>query len=445
MMKINRFVPLFFLFIILAINVFYTEKVFGAEIFGAINQYPASVRCLNGLPEVSLSWDLNSKAVYYRVQRKNVSSLAWSSVGILDSQIKTNTYKDVRWKSDYGVMTFYYRITGVSADLFLYSNEIAIKVPECRKTTTTPAPTPVVATTSPIVVKPVVATTTTPMSTTTVFTKMPPHMKWGAYAGWSNTAMSDFELLVGKKPDMEMVFVHWGNETDFPFYYGGRIRDKGRTMVLFWEATDYKRDPFNQPEYSQDAVLAGNLDAYFKRFADGAKLYGGPVILIPYSEFNGNWYPWGGTIGNNTPEKYIKSYRYLKNFFRDVPNVKFAWVPNSNSVPNTANNQMELYYPGDDVVDFVGVDGFNFGGYSFKQIFTDPLTRLKKYNKPIYIFSFATTAGLDKAKWIKDAMTIELYKYPEVAGWLWFNQNKERDWRVNSDPQSLSTFQSILP
>jgi hypothetical protein len=40
-------------------------------------------------------------------------------------------------------------------------------------------------------------------------------MKWGAYVGWQDSAMSDFESMVGKQPQMEMVFAHWGNDT-FP-------------------------------------------------------------------------------------------------------------------------------------------------------------------------------------------------------------------------------------
>jgi beta-mannanase len=163
---------------------------------------------------------------------------------------------------------------------------------------------------------------------------------------------------------------------------------------------------------------------------------------------NGNWYGWGGTVGSNSPSKVVAAYRYIHSFFADAPNVKFGWAPNANSVPNVTNNQMEAYYPGGDVVDYVGLDGFNFGGsaeQTFSQLFASPLTRLKQYGKPIMLFSMATSANSQKASWIKNAFTVELYKYPEVVGWLWFNQNKERDWRVNSDPASLETFISVLP
>ena len=219
-------------------------------------------------------------------------------------------------------------------------------------------------------------------------------------------------------------------------------------MVLFWEAVDYNRDYFSQPEYSFDAVLAGKQDAYFTKFASDAKAYGGQVILIPYSEFNGDWYPWGGTIGGNTPEKYIAAWRYIHKFFETAPNVKFGWAPNADSVPDVAANKFELYYPGDAYVDYVGVDGFNSGvpsWMSFDQVFSSALNRLAVYNKPIYIFSVGVQADARKAAWITDGFKVQLPKYPKVVGWLWFNENKRYNWLVNSDAAALAAFRAMLP
>lgn len=278
-------------------------------------------------------------------------------------------------------------------------------------------------------------------------TTMPPGVSWGAYVGWKPTDMEDFEALVGKKTDAEMVFAHFGNDPDFPLQYTTSVRDQQKTMVLFWEALDYNRDEMKQPEYSFDSVLRGDLDNYFRHFAEGAKTYGGPIILIPYSEMNGNWFPWGGTIGDNTPEKYIAAYRHIHSFFRDVPNVEFGWAVNARDVPDTPENRFENFYPGDAYVDEVGVDGFDFGGEeagSFEQLFGAPLERLKKFQKPTWIFSMGAAADPLKPLWVTDALTVGLYRHPEVCGWLWFNVNKERDWRIDQDPPTLAALQSAL-
>jgi len=271
---------------------------------------------------------------------------------------------------------------------------------------------------------------------------------WGAYVGWETGAMSEFESLLGKAPQMEMVFVHWGNEA-FPFEYTPRIKDQGRTMVIFWEALDYTREDEPQPEYSFDAVLSGKLDRYFRTFASDAKTYGGPIILIPYSEMNGDWYPWSTVREGNTPEKYIQAYQYIHKHFTDVPNVKFGFVVNNETIPNTPENQFERAYPGDMYVDVVGVDGF--AGYetetwkTFDELFRDILTRLSVYQKPIYIFSFAAAEDPRKAQWITDALSVQIPAWPEIEGFLWFNENKERDWRVNSNPDALRAFRDGFP
>jgi hypothetical protein len=49
-----------------------------------------------------------------------------------------------------------------------------------------------------------------------------------------------------------------------------------------------------------------------------------------------------------------------------------------------------------------------------------------------------------KPAWITDALTVQLAKYPRVVGWLWFNENKENNWLVNSSPAALTAFKDIL-
>lgn len=274
--------------------------------------------------------------------------------------------------------------------------------------------------------------------------KFPPWMKWGVYVGWQDNKMSDFEKLVGKSPQIESIFVDWGSNR-FPSEYTSRIKGKGRIMLLFWESCDYIEDCKSNPKYSYDAVLNGSLDDYFKKFAKEAKNYGGEIILVPYSEFNGDWYQWGVTQPGNGSQKFIQAWIHIHNIFADVPNVKFAWTPNNDSVPDTPENNFDLSYPGYQYVDIVGIDGFNRSPWeTFDQMMSNEIIRLKKYNRPIYILSMATKEDSRKAEWITDALTVQLYKYPEVKGWVWFNEDKEEDWRVNSDQKSLEAFQNAL-
>ena len=62
----------------------------------------------------------------------------------------------------------------------------------------------------------------------------------------------------------------------------------------------------------------------------------------------------------------------------------------------------------------------------------------------IIVFSFALAEGPRKAEWMEDAFLTQMPKYPLLHGWVWFNQNKERNWLVWSDEESLDIFNTIV-
>lgn len=293
---------------------------------------------------------------------------------------------------------------------------------------------------------PVLVTTSTPsaaVSPAQVIQKSP--TLWGTYTGWTPKQFKEFEAKVDNNVDLVGLFVHWGNEKDFPEEIGTWAKPLNKTLVIYWEAMDYNKKGAEDTRFSYDAINKGNWDGYIKEFAQAVKKYGGPVIIIPFEEMNGDWYPWSGTKTGNSPVTHIQAFRHIKNLFTGVNNAKFAWVVNNESVPDTADNSIHAFYPGDSYVDYVGVNGFNFGDpwESFDQIFGKPVNELKKYNKPIYIFSMACADGTEKADWIKNALN--KMKGYGISGWIWFNENKERDWRVWSDNNSLEAFRKNLP
>lgn len=259
-------------------------------------------------------------------------------------------------------------------------------------------------------------------------------LQWGTYVGYTPADLQAFEDLVGAEVDIRAIFVNW--DSPFPTSVANHLASEGKTLLLFWE----------HHGVTLDRIIAGDEDEYIKQFAAAAKASPATIMLAPLHEMNGNWDPWDGTVGNNTPEKVILAWRRMFDIFKGAPNISFAWTVNNVSVPDTPENQLENYYPGDEYVDIVGVDGFNFGRpwQNPRQVFGDVLERLNVYDKPIYILSTATAEGDRKADWIYD-FEKELSDHPEVKGWVWFHIDKERDWRVDSDPAALKAFQAIIP
>lgn len=271
------------------------------------------------------------------------------------------------------------------------------------------------------------------VSTTALFTRTEP-LLWGAYVGTTPEDITKFESLVGSPANLVAVFFGWYD--NFPLHYGNHVRDQNKTLVIFWE----------QYGVTLDQIIRGESDAMIRRFAEDARLYAGPVLLAPLHEMNGFWTPWSGVYGNNNAQKVILAWQHIHNLFQDIPNVQFVWSVNSVSIPNTEANAIPAYYPGDAYVDAVAVNGFNFGDpwMSFDMIFRDSLHELTRYNKPIYVLSVASAEGPEKAAWITDALTTEIPRHPQIVGWIWFNQNKEANWTVNSDENSLNAFRAAV-
>ena len=80
-----------------------------------------------------------------------------------------------------------------------------------------------------------------------------------------------------------------------------------------------------------------------------------------------------------------------------VDNVVWVWCPNNGSAPNETWNIPEAYYPGNDYVDWIGFDGYNFGttqtwsGWiSFFNIYNPLYQKFKNYSKPIMLGEFAS-------------------------------------------------------
>ena len=293
-----------------------------------------------------------------------------------------------------------------------------------------PAPAPTPVTPTPVTPTPPV-TPVTPVNPVTPVTPVTPTTTgklWGAYLSDGN--VSAFQTSVGKTMDMQASFNGWGDS--FP-----SSSDKTKTQIIFWEPTNV----------SLSSITSGGSDSYMSQFVGQAKAYGGPVILIPFEEMNGNWDTWDGGYGSNTPAQVVAAFKHIHDVIASVgaTNVKLGWDVNNDSVPDTSANSIANYWPGAAYVDYVCVDGFNFGSpwQTYSDVFSSVLSQVKGYNKPILITSTASSAGSQKSAWITDALN-QIYSDPSVTGFIWFNENKEQNWLVNSDSAALQAFKTAI-
>jgi len=234
------------------------------------------------------------------------------------------------------------------------------------------------------------------------------------------------------------------------------IWKRGAIPCLTWEPMYYKDGQEIMVPYRK--ILNGDYDTYITEVAHRIRLWGKPLMIRFAHEMNINRYHWGTVkedYGPDSPDIYKKMFQYVVTRFRNegARNVLWVYCPNAESIPNISYNKeatwntIQAYYPGDDFVDIIGMDGYNWGtsrmrekhGWqsrwqTFKEIFEPGYREVRRLSphKPIFVFETASVhSGGDKLKWINDALaTANEWK---LHGIVWFQINKDNDWRIQSN------------
>jgi beta-mannanase len=226
------------------------------------------------------------------------------------------------------------------------------------------------------------------------------------------------------------------------------IANQGSTTMLAWEAEDGTlADPVNQPGYTLASINEGGHDALLTTWATEIKAWGRPFMLRFAPEMNGNWNPYSEGVNGNTAGQYVLAWRHVHDLFvaNGATNVAWVWNPNidyAGSVP------LPGLYPGDAYVDEVGLDGYNWGTsqpwstwQTPQQVFDPTIADVRTFTpKPIILTEVASSElGGNKAQCIGEFFTW-LKATPAVTSFVWFEFNKETDWRVESSSASLAAF-----
>lgn len=105
------------------------------------------------------------------------------------------------------------------------------------------------------------------------------------------------------------------------------------------------------------AGAAGNFDSYFRTLAQNMvnRGLGGSIIRLGW-EANGNWFPWAAAPD---PASWKAFYRRVVATMRSVPGTAFAFDWNAASSAAGTNLTLDAFYPGNDVVDIVGLDAYD--------------------------------------------------------------------------------------
>ncbi|OGC14344.1 hypothetical protein A3J90_05310 [candidate division WOR-1 bacterium RIFOXYC2_FULL_37_10] len=292
---------------------------------------------------------------------------------------------------------------------------------------------------------------------------------------WETTSadLEKFEEITGKHLTIVAsyrAFSYDGNPYYFPFNTYKTVKKNNSMLFLSWEPRDW--DQANPLYYKQSLlpdIIAGKYDEYLDKWAKDIKSLNTPIFLRFAHEMNIENLSWSGAKnggGKKGAETYIAAYRHVHDCFATsgVKNVIWVWTPIKWGIPFEPWNHYTNYYPGNDYVDVIAMDEYNWGAsqpWSHWQSFNDIYWQLYSElinlypSKPLIIGEFSSSEkGGDKSKWIKEAFRDIKEKYPKIKAFIWFHVDNQgerinnvlenTDWRINSSPESIFAAKEAL-
>ena len=264
----------------------------------------------------------------------------------------------------------------------------------------------------------------------------------GAFVGTGTLA--GFETELGRQLAINHSFVGWSQDWTTLL---ASLASGGRIPLVTWEAWD---GTVGAPLAS---IIGGSYDSMITARAQAVRAFGKTFFLRWGHEMNGNWYPWAGASNGATlaaTATFIAAYRHIHDLFVAAGATNALWIfcPNVDSVPGDAWNQWPNYYPGDAYVDWMGFDGYNWGTVmttstwqTFPAIASRIYAGLAAKGKPIMIPETASAElGGDKSAWISGMLPSLESMFPAIKAVLWFEMNKETDWRIESSAGARGAF-----
>ncbi|MFO7947654.1 MAG: glycosyl hydrolase [Armatimonadota bacterium] len=268
----------------------------------------------------------------------------------------------------------------------------------------------------------------------------------GAYIELDHVVDGDIEAfaeMTGRPHATYFRYVGYGRP--FPYKWVKELKSRGIAPHIAWEP-------------NRGLQMVKN-DEYLRGWAEAARHADVPIFLRYASEMNGTWQNYSGN-----PELYIQKWRIVYRVMKSVaPKVVMVWCPFA-----TPRTTIPDYYPGDEYVDWVGVNIYSVvhqDGDLTKPPTEDPVALLRyvydRYadTKPIAVCEYGATHfcrasqsdvtdfAVEKMKRMYKAL---VERFPRVRMINWFSVDAigsslaDNNYSVTANEHVLETYRELI-
>jgi hypothetical protein len=263
---------------------------------------------------------------------------------------------------------------------------------------------------------------------------------WGASVtdtGSWDASVAAHEANIGRRLEIAHNYHQWGDA--FPTAAEKAVAARGTDLFLAWK-----------PSVPWRAVANGSQDAVIDAAASRVAAHGRRVYLAFHHEPEDQVGSSYGSAGD-----YAAAFRHVVQRFRARGVGNVTWVWNVMGAQKWYGLYTGGLYPGDDVVDWIAWDPYNWGAcrgeawasfWAVVRPFYDWLGAHGHGDKPFMLGEYGTVDDPGqpgrKATWF--ARQIEqLGNFPNLRALVYFDRNQDCDWRVGSAPGSLGAYRVL--
>lgn len=154
-----------------------------------------------------------------------------------------------------------------------------------------------------------------------------------------------------------------------------------------------------------------------------------PVLFRPWHEHTGSWFWWGEALC--TPEQYKALWEMTRKVFDDKNIDNVVWVYSPDKVKS--EEQYLERYPGDSLVDVMGIDIYAFGAEEGVEPFRelaktglDIATKVAADHGKMLAFTETGLESLPVADWYSQVLMPAIDSYPIAFVCVWRNAKSDR-------------------
>ncbi|GGL56991.1 glycoside hydrolase family 26 protein [Planomonospora parontospora] len=313
----------------------------------------------------------------------------------------------------------------------------------------TPAPEP-----SAVPMPPVPAQTTEPAGTCSVSELLVPScgVWWGVYSirgADLTSSVTDLEQRTGRAFDIVLRYHDFSGRPGPGVFPDESELELGASRMLFfaWESRLFSE----KTELRWSDIAAGRHDDVIRAAADRIRDYGKKVFISFDPEMDRR--TTGQDIEKGTPAEYVEAARHVHRLFAEAGAANTVWVWTVTGYLGEGNDErMAAMYPGDEYVDWVAYDPYNFYGCkgsaweTFEQSIsgtyrwlTDNGLGHKPFMLPEYGTQYDPADPARSTQWYTD-IPATLQRYPNIKGMIRWDSDFGCGLRLDNGPGMVDSF-----